>query len=777
MKRSTKEPAPKATNCGTRAPVFSREQERSRWVLLLAAAMTVSVCVGCGSSQNANQSQNGGSLSGNWQFTMASPSDNSFVGSSNPSCPPPTQNAPPPLCFGGFLLQNNDSVTGGVVYSVALPKTPPTPPTLCSSGSAPVTGQISGQAVALTVSAGAQTFSLSGSLSADGSTMLGTYSSTDGKGCGTAQSGLKWSATSVEPLTGSVQGSFHSTVGGTSFQNQDFPVSGNLTQGDNIGASNATVNGTLSFQGYPCLDTAYVNGQISGNSVVLQLFATNGLDVGQIGAPVGFPNISPVVLESSAVGGGYLLHGTSGYGLTTKSCPGGNVPGDLGNVCLALGNATSCTEPILLSPSSLTFPAQGEGSSPTAQQITLTNNDPSGSPLDGLTLSFVYLPSGNSPFYSNGYSDFNGLPNFTESDTCATSLGAPFDLGPQKSCSITISFSPQQSCPWLPFAAPGTPPSQTGAAPSLCPFPLSAKLKVNSPKSADNDKEFDLPITGLGLSAIVPSTPELDFGSEAVSEKSPPQLLSFTNQGTLPVQILPALSTPACGNPGQYVPLPRPVTSGVVSDFQVVLGVSYPPRADQSNSTVDYVCDIDPTSKQPNFQISGDNCAGRVLAPQSSCSLDVSFVPQPGTSFIPALDYFLELNTLQCTSNTTTDCEIDSGRFPVELRANIPSPLRMSPGAGLDFGAQPKGQTSNPLTIMLFNDPKDPNSQTVNFTGNQVRGDYAETDDCGTSLAPGGNCTLTITFTPQITGFDPGTITITYNVGQTQTVYLRGTGQ
>jgi hypothetical protein len=36
---------------------------------------------------------------------------------------------------------------------------------------------------------------------------------------------------------------------------------------------------------------------------------------------------------------------------------------------------------------------------------------------------------------------------------------------------------------------------------------------------------------------------------------------------------------------------------------------------------------------------------------------------------------------------------------------------------------------------------------------------------------------MTVTFLPKIVGFDPGTITITYTVGQTQTIHLRGTGQ
>jgi hypothetical protein len=196
-----------------------------------------------------------------------------------------------------------------------------------------------------------------------------------------------------------------------------------------------------------------------------------------------------------------------------------------------------------------------------------------------------------------------------------------------------------------------------------------------------------------------------------------------------------------------------------------------------NNSTITYVCDSDLISKAPNFQISADNCTGTLLVPQASCTLQISFAPQPGTSLVSGLDYFLELNTLQCTSTTTSNCEIDSGRFPVELTANMPSTLRMSPGAGLDFGIQPLGQLSAPLTITLFNDPSVPKPATVTFTGNQVRGDYTETDDCGASLAPGSSCTLTITFKPKIVGFDPGTITIAYTVGQTQTIHLRGTGQ
>jgi hypothetical protein len=714
-----------------------------RLMFLLASLLVLSACGGSAS----NQSQSNAQLAGNWQFTMATPPDGSFQGGIQ----------------GGFLLQNNGSVTGGVIYSIFLPPQSGSPASLCNSGSAPVTGTINGQTVSLTVVAGNQTFTLNGALSANGSTMTGTYGSTDGQGCGTAQSALQWSGTLVPPLTGSIQGNFHSSLSSLdpSLRNQDFPVAGMLTQGPNIGASNATVTGTLTFQGYPCLATASVNGQISGSSAVLSIIAPNGLTVGQIGAPAGFTNPNPVTFVTSAAGA--VLEGANGYGVTTGSCPGGNLAGDIGDVCLAIGSSTSCTQPITLSPASLTFPAQQVGSAPTTQTITLTNTGLAGTPLTGLSLAFIPQALAPSPF---GLSDFDGLPNFTEQDNCAAPAGSTFSLAPQQSCSITISFSPQQSCPWLPSTSIG------GEPPSACPFQMNSVLTVGSPLSADGNTAFAIPIGGFGFSALVPSTPELDFGSEALTEASAPQLLSFTNQGTAPVQILPTLNTP-CVNPaaGNFT-LPRPPAPGLIAGLQVETGI-----LNKGSATITYNCDSDLASKLPNFQISADNCSGTLLIPLASCSLEITFAPQPSTSLASGLDYFLQLNTTQCTSTTALNCEIDSGRFPVELTANLPSPLRMTPGAGLDFGTQIRGQAGVPLTITLFNDPKDPKASTVNFTGNLVKGDYTETDNCNASLAPGSSCTMTVTFQPKVVGFDPGTVTVTYTVGQTQVIHLRGTGQ
>jgi hypothetical protein len=723
---------------------------------------------GCGGGSSHNSSGNNGALAGNWQFILAAPTDRSFAGAANSAaCVPSTPQGPIPICFSGFLLQSKSSVSGQVAYSISIPGTPPT----ACAGSAVTAGTVSGQTVTLTVAAASQTFSLGGSLSADGSTMMGTYNTIATPDCGTAQPGLQWSARLIPPLTGAVQGTIHSTGGaGDPAANQEFAVTGFLNQGPNTGANNATVTGTLNFQGYPCLDTASITGQISGNSVILQLIAANGLNVGQIGSATGSlsgpTNAGPVTFQSSAAGG-YMLQGNGGYGVSTKACPSaGASAADAGYICLALGSSAACAQPLSLSPALLTFPAQPVGSAATSQTITLTNPGSSGALLNNLTVLLPVIPS-----------DFNRVPNFTEQDNCSSTAGSPFSLAPQQSCVVTVYFSPQQSCPWLPTPSLCAPFLPTSSVQLPSPPALAGTLTVQCPQCAtvtnDSNELFIVPITGLGASAIQPSTPELDFGPEdaTLNEVSPPQSVTFTNQASSPVQILSAMAAPPCGIPGSLVTLSRPANPGGVPGLQVVTGLNLAPPS------IQYICDVDITSQKPNFQIISDGCSGTLLTPRQSCTLAVAYAPQPRES-AGGLNYFLQLNTLQCTSATTTNCEIDSGRFPVELKSALASPLRVSPGAGLDFGTWPSGQTSYPpLSITLSNDNQIATPQAINIQAIVLKGDYVETDNCGFSLASGSSCTMTITFTPKVTGFDPGSITITYNNTLSQVISLRGFGQ
>jgi hypothetical protein len=480
--------------------------------------------------------------------------------------------------------------------------------------------------------------------------------------------------------------------------------------------------------------------------------------------------VASVVFDSTS--NGYVLHTLPGsasqtlaYVVNTSVCPGGgtvSTPGDTGYICLALNSSGACKEPITLSPAFLTFPAQALGSSAT-QTITLTNNSADASKL---SVSFANL-SGN---LFEGQSDFTGLPSYVvDSSNCST------PPAPGASCSIQVTFNPQESCPWLPFAQPGNPAvSIDGAAPEWCPLAQQATVTVSG-ASLDPEASFTVIASGLGASAIQASVPELDFSAEDASsgEQSPPQTVTFANTGANSVLILPHSTT--CQSP-----LPRPPT-GAVSGLQVVgrpPGVTQdilPDDATPGSATITYQCDKDAVSGLPNFQFvpGTDTCSGISLNTGASCSLQVVYAPQKNANLGNGLDYFLQLNTVG---------EVDSGRFVVELRSNPPSPLRMAPGAGLDFGVQPVGQTSDPLTITLSNDGSLSNPQTVTFVGKiQGSGAFSESDDCQATLEPGSNCTLTVVFKPSVAGFAPGGLTINYSLAGTlqvpQRIYLRGMGQ
>jgi len=810
---------------------------------LLAACLTLPFS-GCGGGSSSS-AVNGSGISGNWQFTLSPPDGTPPPFSGDPSGA--TANS---ILQGGFLIQQNGTVTGQAVFSVWVTSQFGSL-TECNSGTATITGSVSGQSVSLTAVVGTlgsdgitpttQTFTLSGGqLSSDNSTIQGgTYSTTAGyylpqgssaaTACGTVQSGLNWSAASVPSLSGGFQGFFHSTTQDNPLlAGQIFGVSATLTQGQNTGSSSATVSGSLVFTGYPCLSKAGVSGQISGSSVVLQIFnASSGANAGQIGGlDNGSGTTYPVIFNSTP--NGYVLQNPPGggiaYALNTSGCPGSglgvNSSGDAGNVCLGLGNSNTqpdtspCSEPITLSPSSLTFAAQALVSgSRTRQLITLTNVQPAGSAP--LNIGIRILESDGDQTYPDGGGDFNGFPNFTEQDTCGTSLD------PQQSCTITISFTPEESCPWLPSGS-----MPVGLAPAKCPgmfnllVPpkslLSALLNVTIPRTStpDGDSSFVIPLKGTGLSAIVPSTPELDFGAEDAGESSEAQTLTFTNQSPNPVQILSAVSGfgQTCNSDMtfQYT-LSRPPQNGVVPGLVVVATNGGTNTITPNTSplgggppTVMYYCDFDLATNQASFQISSDTCSGQTLgaagSSNNSCAFEITFSPQPDSylNFPNAntqggLDYFLELNTLECDLNNSppqpppgaaNPCELDSGRFPVELTANPQSSLRMAPAAGLNFGTWLRGAISTPLTVTLTNDQQD--NQTVNFTGKALTGvDYLETDNCPATLAPGSSCVLTFTLTPTVAGIDNGSLTLGYNTSGSsgnqynlrQYIYLRGIGQ
>src|SRR5207253_501563 len=91
----------------------------------------------------------------------------------------------------------------------------------------------------------------------------------------------------------------------------------------------------------------------------------------------------------------------------------------------------------------------------------------------------------------------------------------------------------------------------------------------------------------------------------------------------------------------------------------------------------------------------------------------------------------------------------------------------------LTFGNQNLNTTSVAQSVTLTNT----GTVALSVTSIVASGDFMQTNTCGTSVAAGANCAISVTFTPTATGTRTGAITITDNAaGSPQSVNLTGTG-
>jgi len=93
--------------------------------------------------------------------------------------------------------------------------------------------------------------------------------------------------------------------------------------------------------------------------------------------------------------------------------------------------------------------------------------------------------------------------------------------------------------------------------------------------------------------------------------------------------------------------------------------------------------------------------------------------------------------------------------------------------ASLTFPNQGVGTNSAAKTVTLANT----GAAALAITSISAAGDFSQTNTCGSLVAPGSRCTMSITFAPSATGQRTGAITISSNaVNNPQTVALSGAG-
>ena len=406
-----------------------------------------------------------------------------------------------------------------------------------------------------------------------------------------------------------------------------------------------------------------------------------------------------------------------------------------------------------ISPTSLIFGDQGVGTTSAAQPVTMTNTGAGAVTIIGID------PSGD----------------FTQNNTCGNSLAAG------ASCVISVTFAPTAigirtgtititdndltspqvitltghgtaaiaavSPATLSFGDQGgTGPAQTVTLSNNGNAPLAiSSISVTGAFSQTNTCGSTLVAGASCLISVnfVPSVPGAATGLLTITDSASgsPRTVALSGNGVVPaVSLAPTSLT--------FASQPVPTTS----DAQTVV------LTNTGNATLNLVTPAVVTGVNSADFAATDNCFPSVLA-GATCAIRVTFTPSAAGTRLAAV--------------TITD---DAGNSPQTIALSgtgvIAPAVTLAP-TSLSFPDTKVAVTSAPLTVTLTNS----GSATLLISTIATTGDFTKSDACGSSIAVGGNCVISVTFTPAAVGNRYGTLTISDNAtGSPHVVQLAGNG-
>jgi hypothetical protein len=161
---------------------------------------------------------------------------------------------------------------------------------------------------------------------------------------------------------------------------------------------------------------------------------------------------------------------------------------------------------------------------------------------------------------------------------------------------------------------------------------------------------------------------------------------------------------------------------------------------------------------------SGTNLSGAVAIPATGSFQTWTTVTASVT--LPAGQQVLTVN------QDAGGWNINSLSFATAIGGPSAATLSLSP-ASLTFASQEVHTSSAAQTVTVTNS----GTAAASVSSIAASGDFAQTNTCGTSIAAGASCSVSVTFTPTASGSRTGNVTITSNASNSPTtVALSGTG-
>ena len=408
---------------------------------------------------------------------------------------------------------------------------------------------------------------------------------------------------------------------------------------------------------------------------------------------------------------------------------------------------------VSLSPASLQYASQAIGSSSPPQNVLLRN-------------------MGSSPL-----SIFSITPaaDFAETDNCGSSVSSA------GTCTLSVTFTPigpgsRSGTISIQDDAAGAPHvislsgSAVGPFVVLTPASLSfSNVPVGTSTAAQtvtlaNTGNVALSISSIQVAGDYAETDNcpasVSAGSNCVINVTFTPTASGSRAGTVTISDSAAGSPQIVGLSGTgYVPAPVVgLTPASLSFSSVLVGTSSTAQAVTLANTGNAALSVS------SIQVAGDytqsnNCPASVSA-GSSCVINVTFAPTASGS---------RGGTVTIGDNAAGSPQAVGLTGTGVAQAAV---VGLTPGS-LSFSSVPVGTSSAAQAVTLANT----GNAALSISSIKATGDYAQSNNCTTTLSAGSKCTVSVTFAPSVSGNRSGTLTITDNAqSNPQTVSLTGIG-
>lgn len=380
------------------------------------------------------------------------------------------------------------------------------------------------------------------------------------------------------------------------------------------------------------------------------------------------------------------------------------------------------------------------------------------------------------------------ITNSGTSDLSVTAVGSSGDFSESDNCASSSPIAPGDSC----AVQAGFQPSASGTR--------SRALTVT-----DNAGTQVVTLTGTGVAPGVGlSASTLTFGSQIVGTTSVAQTVTVSNTGTSNLTISSfsaegdfAVTSPDCAPPLllaqnlsctlQVVFEPQAtgtrngavtISDSIGSHVIALAGTGVAPGVGLSSSTLSFSSQLVGTASvaqnvtvtntgtsgltvtgvtaSGDFAASDDCVSAGTIDAGGSCTVAVTFSPAASGA---------RTGTVTISDSAGTHIIALGG-------AGIAPGVGFAPSS-LSFGSQVAGTTSAAANIIVTNT----GTSDLTISAVTAAGDFGESDTCIGSgvLAENATCTISVTFSPVVTGPRTGSITVSDSLGS-QVLALTGTG-